>query len=313
MQYHDDGGLSVNPRAQSPDQAAKPRVVSSFQRRQVAGVRGRPSSLLSRLVGLAHGSIFPRHAAACLGQGSTMGLSYALTRRYARRAAVVFALLLPCTALAAGALVYFDQPESAKIFTQAESKGNYWQLSRYYETQRIDTFCSVTSSTMVLNALGVKPAIQQAMIYPFNKFNHENFFTPAVLAMQPVRNIAGDGLTLAELGDVLATFGVRVEQHPATTTSAADFRRLAQAAVSSTDRYVIVNFLRSAIGQEGGGHFSPLAAYDAKTDRFLILDTARYKYAPFWVLSDDLWTAMNTVDKDSKTARGFLIVAQAPK
>jgi len=198
-----------------------------------------------------------------------MGLSYALTRRYARRAAVVFALLLPCTALAAGALVYFDQPESAKIFTQAESKGNYWQLSRYYETQRIDTFCSVTSSTMVLNALGVKPAIQQAMIYPFNKFNHENFFTPAVLAMQPVRNIAGDGLTLAELGDVLATFGVRVEQHPATTTSAADFRRLAQAAVSSTDRYVIVNFLRSAIGQEGGGHFSPLAAYDARLTAFL--------------------------------------------
>src|SRR6476469_5130391 len=95
----------------------------------------RPSTLLSRLLGLAHASALPRHAAGCLGQDSVMGLSYAITRQYAR-AAVVFALLLPCTALAAGALVYFDQPESAKIFSQAESKANYWELSRYYETQR---------------------------------------------------------------------------------------------------------------------------------------------------------------------------------
>jgi hypothetical protein len=35
---------------------------------------------------------------------------------------------------------------------------------------------------------------------------------------------------------------------------------------------VIVNYLRNAIGQEWGGHISPLAAYDADTDRFLILD-----------------------------------------
>jgi Phytochelatin synthase len=35
-----------------------------------------------------------------------------------------------------------------------------------------------------------------------------------------------------------------------------------------------------AIGQEQGGHISPLAAYDAETDRFLILDVSRYKYPP---------------------------------
>jgi hypothetical protein len=47
---------------------------------------------------------------------------------------------------------------------------------------------------------------------------------------------------------------------------------------------VIVNYLRKAIGQEKGGHISPLAAYDAETDRFLILDVSRYKYPP--VLGD---------------------------
>ena len=44
-----------------------------------------------------------------------------------------------------------------------------------------------------------------------------------------------------------------------------------------------MNYLRKAIGQERGGHISPLAAYDAKSDRFLILDVARYKYPPVWV------------------------------
>jgi hypothetical protein len=34
---------------------------------------------------------------------------------------------------------------------------------------------------------------------------------------------------------------------------------------------VIVNYLRMALGQERGGHISPLAAYDAETDRFLAL------------------------------------------
>jgi hypothetical protein len=50
------------------------------------------------------------------------------------------------------------------------------------------------------------------------------------------------------------------------------------------------------MGQETGGHISPLAAYDSKSDRFLILDVARYKYPPVWVSASDLFVAMNTTD-----------------
>jgi hypothetical protein len=72
-----------------------------------------------------------------------------------------------------------------------------------------------------------------------------------------------------------------------------------------------VNYLRKAIGQQTGGHISPLAAYDAKVDRFLILDVARYKYPPVWVKTSDLFDAMNTTDaaNDSKT-RGYVLVAK---
>ena len=77
------------------------------------------------------------------------------------------------------------------------------------------------------------------------------------------------------------------------------------------DHYVIVNYLRRAIGQERGGHISPLAAYDADTDRFLILDVSRYKYPPVWVGAVELFAAMNTIadrDSDNKT-RGYVLIS----
>ena len=75
---------------------------------------------------------------------------------------------------------------------------------------------------------------------------------------------------------------------------------------------MIVNYLRKALGEETGGHISPLAAYDAKADRFLILDVARYKYPPVWVKAADLFAAMDTPDaaNDNKT-RGFVLVTAA--
>ena len=77
------------------------------------------------------------------------------------------------------------------------------------------------------------------------------------------------------------------------------------------DRFVLVNYLRSAIGQEKGGHISPLAAYDAETDRFLVLDVSRYKYPPIWVDAAALHGAMNTPDADNGgRSRGYLTVGR---
>ena len=75
---------------------------------------------------------------------------------------------------------------------------------------------------------------------------------------------------------------------------------------------MIINYLRMAIGQERGGHISPLAAYDAQTDRFLILDVARYKYPPVWVTASDLFEAMNTRDADNENkTRGYVLIAKS--
>ena len=63
----------------------------------------------------------------------------------------------------------------------------------------------------------------------------------------------------------------------------------AREALAAPGRFVIINYLRKAIGQEKGGHISPLAAFDAESDRFLILDVARYKYPPVWVKTAELF------------------------
>ena len=80
--------------------------------------------------------------------------------------------------------------------------------------------------------------------------------------------------------------------------------------LASKNRFVIVNFLRKTLGEEIGGHISPLAAYDEKSDRFLILDVARYKYPPVWVKTADLFDAMNTPDPDNDNkTRGYVLIS----
>ena len=65
------------------------------------------------------------------------------------------------------------------------------------------------------------------------------------------------------------------------------------------------------MGQQTGGHISPLAAYDAEQDRFLILDVARYKYPPVWVTAEDLFNAMNTTDSDNENrTRGYVLITK---
>lgn len=208
-----------------------------------------------------------------------------------------------------GELVYFDQPESAKMLEAAEANGSFWTLVRYFISERIDTYCGIASSVMVLNALGVTSPVSR-YTYPYNKFDEENFFTQAVLNVQQVHSVAGNGQTLAQLTSMLKTFGLAVDVHHADTLTLAQFRMLAATALKTTDHYVIVNFARTRLGQEGGGHFSPLAVYNEKSDRFLIMDVARYKYPPAWVKTENLWDAMNTDDTVAKEKRGFVIVGR---
>jgi Phytochelatin synthase len=126
----------------------------------------------------------------------------------------------------------------------------------------------------------------------------------------PVGVLSRIGMTLDQIGAILRTYAVDAEVRHAADTSLDEFRALARQALGTANRYVVVNYLRRALGQERGGHISPLGAYDAETDRFLVLDVSRYKYPPVWVQAADLYAAMNTPDSDNQNrTRGFVLVA----
>lgn len=121
------------------------------------------------------------------------------------------------------------------------------------------------------------------------------------------------GMTLKQIEDSLRRNNVNAERVHASASTVEAFRKILKDDFISTESYIIVNFARKGVGQKGGGHFSPIAAYHEKTDRVLILDVARYKYAPAWVRLDSLFNAMNTVDDASKKGRGWVRISRIEK
>ena len=100
-----------------------------------------------------------------------------------------------------------------------------------------------------------------------------------------------------------------VEVHHADASNVEQFRRLASTALARSKQHVVVNYRRAEVGQGKGGHISPLAAYDERSDRFLVLDVARYRYPPVWVSATDLFAAMDTPDSSNgDRRRGFVLV-----
>ena len=65
---------------------------------------------------------------------------------------------------------------------------------------------------------------------------------------------------------------------------------------------------RTGVGEVGGGHMSPIAAFDETTDRVLIADVSRYKYPPVWATLASVFNAMNTTDVGSGMSRGWVVL-----
>ncbi|MEH2274439.1 MAG: phytochelatin synthase family protein [Nostoc sp.] len=209
-------------------------------------------------------------------------------------------------------LVGFNTPEGEKLLLQSKSNEDFFPLSIQFTTQNNQAYCGVASMVMVLNSLKI-PAPEAPQYKPYRIFTQENFFsndnTKKVLSPEVVSR---QGMTLDQLGQLLASYGVRVNVYHAADTSLEQFRKQAAENLKQPQNFVLVNYLRKEIGEEKGGHISPLAAYNEQTDRFLILDVSRYKYPPVWVKTADLWKAMLTNDSSVNKTRGFVFVSKSP-
>jgi hypothetical protein len=67
-------------------------------------------------------------------------------------------------------------------------------------------------------------------------------------------------------------------------------------ALEDKNSRVMINYNRHLVGQLGGGHWSPLAAYSQSMDAFLVMDVAKYKYPPVWIPTSLLYESMGTKD-----------------
>lgn len=204
-------------------------------------------------------------------------------------------------------LVPFNSEHGTRLLLESSARSDYWPLSIYFVTQDKLSYCGVASSTMVLNALGIA-APPTPEYGPHRLFTQQNFLNERTQEIVPVEKVLREGMTLDQLSALLKAHGVTSVAYHADEIGIDGFRSMAAANLAQPGDYVLVNYLRSAIGQETGGHISPLAAYHAGEDRFLILDVTRYMYAPVWVRTEDLWRAMSTVDSSSGKMRGFVSV-----
>ncbi|MCY4589351.1 MAG: phytochelatin synthase [Alphaproteobacteria bacterium] len=237
---------------------------------------------------------------------------------------------------AAGAtLVEWSSEESAERFSRAEHKVDFFPLSNHFVGQDNRIYCGPASSAIVLNALrlGKREGLPQDRsaidtedmawlpvgFDPFlGKYTPNNVLTEGTKTVAEVLGkpieIAGEwkkdfGLQLRQLAQALRVHGLSVTMRVVNDGAEPELLRDELADnLATADNYVLINYSRKALGQSGGGHISPLGAYDRESDSFLVMDVNPNRAPWVWVKAADLIAAMQTFDTVEN--RGYLLISE---
>jgi len=220
-----------------------------------------------------------------------------------------FASGAPAFAEAEPAVIYWDSAAGKVLRARIPADADFWQLSPAFTVQQTQSYCSVASAITVLNAMSIKKPVDPAYA-PYAYFTQSNYFTPEVSKVINAQTVLAQGMTREEMAETLSLHGVKTKSIAGDTLSDEGLRTLLQKALGDDGQFVLANYLRAVLGQVGGGHWSVLAAFDAQTDRVLILDVAKYKYTPAWVGIGTLRQALATIDSTSNKARGLVLVSE---
>ena len=223
-------------------------------------------------------------------------------------AAALVALLGPVPAAAQAPMppIPLNDAAGRRLLERSRAQTDFLPLVEQFVTQANLAFCGVASAVMALNSLAV-PAPAAAGYGPYRFWTQDNLFgTAAAQATVAPETVARRGMTLAQLAGLLAQPGVTVQRWHGDQLSLPQLRGLLRQSLADPSDRLLVNYHRSAVGQLGGGHISPLAAYDERGDRVLLLDVARYRYPSVWVSIPALWQGIRMVDGDSGLSRGLV-------
>ncbi len=203
-------------------------------------------------------------------------------------------------------LAALDSTDGRTAFQRALLAGTlegYFRLAQQFHTQADPAFCGLGSLVCALNALGIDPGRRW-------KGSWRWFSEELLDCCKSLDEVRRSGITLDEAACLARCSGATATVHRAVSQANADSFRadLRTAATAADGPVLIVNYSRSAVGQTGTGHFSPIGGFDAATDRALVLDTARFKYPPHWMPVELLFRAMQERDVDTGEARGWLLL-----
>jgi hypothetical protein len=214
-----------------------------------------------------------------------------------------------------GEMIPFNSSKGVELLLKSSSEsesGPFYRAFQHLTTQDRTTVCSIATSVTILNALAGDIAPVDPLYDPYAYWTQSNFINDCTNGIKSYNDIVLEGVTLQELCDIYATCykAIAANGVRANATSVAHFREQILAAFSQGG-YIIVNFYRTELGEVGGGHWSPILAYNAGADMVLLADVARYKYPPAWVNAVSLFDSMMTIDSDSGDYRGYITMKRS--
>lgn len=220
-------------------------------------------------------------------------------------------------------LIELSSRKGKKMFLDSLMSGDaesYFPLAEQFITQGEPAYCGLSTLAMVLNALSIDPNIRWKGGWRW--FDEEMVVNSCCVKLETVKK---QGITLDQFhmmgrcngarvtlhrpnidqADDVETFRSHVRRHVRCETWSDGEQETSTTPTNTKAGFLVVSYARSALGQTGDGHFSPIAAYYAATDQVLILDVARFKYAPYWVPLESLYHAMTFTDEATKLTRGW--------
>jgi len=231
------------------------------------------------------------------------------------------------------AVINWNSAQGIERLERTAFKGDFYRLAHHFKPQVNPAACGQGAATVVLSAIyelnqKALPVVEEWPItfedkkYPlqYRLINDTNFFNEATDKVLDRRTISmkvtkkdgtfGGGIDIDELQKMLKIHGVKselVNVKKFSDNKLSDFRKLVKEVVNSPKEFLILNYDHSYKGLMGG-HYSPVAAYDEKSDSILILDVAAHRNPWIWVNLSDIYHAMNTENYAKTAYRGYLVV-----
>jgi hypothetical protein len=231
------------------------------------------------------------------------------------------------------AVINWNSKEGIERFERTSFKGDFYRLAHHYKPQINPAACGQAAATVVLAGiyeLNQKPfpVIEEWPIafgdkkyaLQYRQINETNFFNEATDKILDRRTISmkvtkkdgsfGGGIDADELQKMLKIHGVKsklVIVDKFSDEKLGEFRKLVKEVVNSPKEFLVLNYdhsYKSLIG----GHFSPVAAYDEKSDSVLMLDVAAHRNPWIWINLSDIFHAMNTKNYAQTSYRGYLVI-----